>query len=102
MTVRRIALVCMLIGVASFTFAVDEMTIREIVVDGGVTLTVDTVSYYLGLEPEDPLDGSSSSTATGGSGIRVFSRIFASKPRITAMARSRCLSPLSSGRSSQR
>ena len=30
--------------------------IRDIVVEGGVTLTVDTVSYYLGLEPEDPLE----------------------------------------------
>ena len=34
----------------------DELTIREIIVEGGITLTVDTVSYYLGLEPEDPLD----------------------------------------------
>ncbi len=32
------------------------MIIRDIVVEGGVTLTVDTVSYYLGLEPEDPVD----------------------------------------------
>jgi len=47
MTARRIAFVCMLVGVATIANAVDEMTIREIVVDGGVTLTVDTVSYYL-------------------------------------------------------
>ena len=30
--------------------------ITDIVVEGGVTLTLDTVSYYLGLEPGDPLD----------------------------------------------
>ncbi len=36
--------------------AQEEFIIREVVVEGGVTLTVDTVSYYLGLEPEDPLD----------------------------------------------
>jgi len=30
--------------------------VAEIVVEGGVTLTVDTVSYYLGLEPGDPMD----------------------------------------------
>jgi len=30
--------------------------IAEIVVEGGVTVTPDTVSYYLGLEPGDPLD----------------------------------------------
>lgn len=56
MTARRIALVCMLIGVAALANPADEVTIRNIVVEGGVTLTVDTVSYYLGLEPEDPLD----------------------------------------------
>ena len=33
-----------------------ELIIRDIVVEGGVTLTVDTVSYYLGLEPQDPVD----------------------------------------------
>ena len=30
--------------------------IADIVVEGGVTLTVDTVAYYLGLEPGDELD----------------------------------------------
>ena len=34
----------------------DEQVIGDIVVEGGVTLTVDTVSYYLGLEPGDPMD----------------------------------------------
>ncbi len=34
----------------------DELIIRDIVIEGGVTLTEDTVSYYLGLMPEDPLD----------------------------------------------
>ncbi len=35
---------------------VEGPILADIVVEGGVTLTVDTVSYYLGLEPEDPLD----------------------------------------------
>jgi len=30
--------------------------VADIIVEGGVTLTLDTVSYYLGLEPGDPLD----------------------------------------------
>lgn len=30
--------------------------IEHIIVEGGVTVTTDTVSYYLGLEPGDPLD----------------------------------------------
>jgi outer membrane protein insertion porin family len=34
----------------------EEVLIADIVVEGGVTLTVDTVSYYLGLEPGDPMD----------------------------------------------
>ena len=42
--------------VAAAATAADDLIIRDIVVEGGVTLTVDTVSYYLGLEPEDPLD----------------------------------------------
>ena len=42
--------------VAATVTAADELIIRDIVVEGGVTLTVDTVSYYLGLEPEDPVD----------------------------------------------
>jgi outer membrane protein insertion porin family len=42
--------------VATAAMAADDLIIRDIVVEGGVTLTVDTVSYYLGLEPEDPLD----------------------------------------------
>jgi outer membrane protein insertion porin family len=32
----------------------EEPLIEEIIVEGGITLTVDTVSYYIGLEPEDP------------------------------------------------
>jgi outer membrane protein insertion porin family len=34
----------------------DEPIIADLVVDGGVTLTQDTVIYYIGLEPGDPLD----------------------------------------------
>ncbi|MGD8440422.1 MAG: outer membrane protein assembly factor BamA, partial [Holophagae bacterium] len=30
--------------------------IADVVVEGGVTVTLDTVTYYLGLEPGDPLD----------------------------------------------
>ncbi len=33
-----------------------QPVIADIVVEGGVTLTVDTMAYYLGLEPGDPLD----------------------------------------------
>jgi outer membrane protein insertion porin family len=36
--------------------AQEEPVIAEIIVEGGITLTVDTVAYYLGLEPGDPLD----------------------------------------------
>ncbi len=42
--------------IAPAVVAQEEFVIRDIVVEGGVTLTVDTVSYYLGLEPEDPLE----------------------------------------------
>lgn len=34
----------------------DEPVIADLIVDGGVTLTQDTVIYYIGLEPGDPLD----------------------------------------------
>ncbi len=42
--------------VAPLAGAQEELIIRDMVVEGGVTLTVDTVAYYLGLEAEDPLD----------------------------------------------
>ena len=56
MTALRLAFIAVLVIVAAAATAADELIIRDIVVEGGVTLTVDTVSYYLGLEPEDPLD----------------------------------------------
>jgi outer membrane protein insertion porin family len=34
----------------------EELIIAEVVVEGGVTVTLDTVTYYLGLEAGDPLD----------------------------------------------
>ncbi len=34
----------------------DETIIADVIVEGGVTLTQDTVAYYLGLEPGDPLE----------------------------------------------
>ena len=34
----------------------DEPIIADVIVEGGVTVTLDTVTYYLGLEPGDPLD----------------------------------------------
>ncbi|MCK5713736.1 MAG: hypothetical protein KAI25_13520, partial [Hyphomicrobiaceae bacterium] len=52
----RLALASLLVMVAAAVTAADDLIIRDIVVEGGITLTVDTVSYYLGLEPEDPLD----------------------------------------------
>ena len=56
MTALRLALASVLLMVAASATAADDLVIRDIVVEGGVTLTVDTVSYYLGLEPEDPLE----------------------------------------------
>jgi len=53
---RKVVLLCMVALIAGTVVAQEEVTIRDIVVEGGVTLTVDTVSYYLGLEPEDPLE----------------------------------------------
>ncbi len=34
----------------------NEVYIAEVIIEGGVTVTLDTVSYYLGLEAGDPLD----------------------------------------------
>ena len=56
MTALRLALAAFLVMAAAAATAADDPIIRDIVVEGGVTLTVDTVSYYLGLEAEDPLD----------------------------------------------
>ncbi len=53
---RRVVLLCLVALIAGTVVAQEEVIIRDIVVEGGVTLTVDTVSYYLGLEPEDPLE----------------------------------------------
>ena len=53
---RTVFLVVCFALVTSLATAAEELIIRDIVVEGGLTLTVDTVSYYLGLEPEDPLD----------------------------------------------
>ena len=33
-----------------------EVLVADIVVEGGVTVTADTVAYYLGLGPGDPFD----------------------------------------------
>jgi outer membrane protein insertion porin family len=56
MTARTVAVAALVVMIASMAVAQEEFTIRDVVVEGGMTLTVDTVSYYLGLEPEDPLD----------------------------------------------
>ncbi len=56
MTARTVAVATLVVMIASMAVAQEEFTIRDVVVEGGMTLTVDTVSYYLGLEPEDPLD----------------------------------------------
>jgi len=56
MTARTAAFAVLLAMIAAIAAAQEEFTIRDVVVEGGMTLTVDTVSYYLGLEPEDPLD----------------------------------------------
>jgi outer membrane protein insertion porin family len=56
MSKRAVLIAALLAMVAATAAAQEDLYIRDIVVEGGVTLTVDTVSYYLGLEPEDPLD----------------------------------------------
>ena len=56
MTARIVVVAALLAMIAAVAVAQDEDIIRDVVVEGGVTLTVDTVSYYLGLEPGDPLD----------------------------------------------
>ena len=53
----RTAVLAVLIAMAALTVAAqEELYIRDVVVEGGVTLTVDTVSYYLGLEAGDPFE----------------------------------------------
>ena len=56
MTARTVAIVVLLAMIVPVAAAQEEFYIREVVVEGGMTLTVDTVSYYLGLEAGDPLD----------------------------------------------
>ena len=56
MTARTVAVAALVVMIASMAVAQEEFTIRDVVVEGGMTLTVDTVAYYLGLEPGDPLD----------------------------------------------
>jgi outer membrane protein insertion porin family len=57
MTAARVLFaVGVLCGAALSASAQDEPVIAEVVVEGGVTVTLDTVTYYLGLEAGDPLD----------------------------------------------
>jgi outer membrane protein insertion porin family len=56
MTVRTGVIALLIVMIALTVSAQEEPYIRDVVVEGGVTLTVDTVSYYLGLEAGDPLD----------------------------------------------
>jgi len=51
-----VVLGCLVAAATVATGQDDEAIIADIIVEGGVTLTLDTVAYYLGLEPEDPLD----------------------------------------------
>ncbi len=55
--------------------------IAEVVVEGGVTVTLDTVTYYLGLEAGDPLDPGFSTKGSTASGTRVSSRRCGSNQR---------------------
>lgn len=63
----RVRLLAMLLGLAltglpalarqgAAADAAAEVLIADVVVEGGVTVTVDTVSYYMGLAPGDPFD----------------------------------------------
>ncbi len=57
MTGRLAIILILLVALAGFALAEDaEPIIANIIVDGGITLTLDTVAYYLGLEAGDPLD----------------------------------------------
>ena len=56
MTARTGVMALLIVMAALTVIAQEELYIRDVVVEGGVTLTVDTVSYYLGLESGDPLD----------------------------------------------
>jgi outer membrane protein insertion porin family len=56
MTARAGVLALLIVMIALTVSAQEEPYIRDVVVEGGVTLTLDTVSYYLGLEAGDPLD----------------------------------------------
>jgi outer membrane protein insertion porin family len=53
---RPLLVIAMLLAAAVAPAQLLDPTIRDIIIEGGVTLTADTVSYYLGLMPEDPLD----------------------------------------------
>jgi outer membrane protein assembly factor BamA len=64
-TVRRIAIALLVLALPLSVGAqqneqlyadTEGPIIADIVVEGGRTLTVDTVSYYLGLYPGDPFD----------------------------------------------
>jgi outer membrane protein insertion porin family len=64
-TIRWIAIACLLLALPPWVGAqqneqlfadTEGPIIADIVVEGGRTLTVDTVSYYLGLYPGDPFD----------------------------------------------
>ena len=52
-----VLMLAIIVVAADVAAQVDEETIiAEVVVEGGVTVTLDTVVYYLGLEEGDPLD----------------------------------------------
>ncbi len=49
-------LIVLAVGAGTLLAGEPKPEISDIVVDGGVTVTTDTVEYYLGLEPGDPFD----------------------------------------------
>jgi hypothetical protein len=73
---RRAALLCVVLLTVGPVAAKDDVTIRDIVVEGGVTIS-DSSPTILWIS-------TSSSTATAACGIRVCSRTWRSKWRITA------------------
>ena len=56
MRASLVAVMCCSAALAAVVAAQEPPTIAEIVVEGGITLTEDTVAYYLGVEPGDPFD----------------------------------------------
>jgi hypothetical protein len=87
----RVGLFAVLLAMSVMTVAAEEeLYIRDVVVEGGLTLTVDTVSYYS--RPGIRSTVNRLSMATGDCGIRACSRTSESNSRTTATVKSLSMS----------